>query len=321
VHPEEKDPKKGEWTISAEGGSGGETHIKKYNAIHQKGEVEHLDSEDLKKSEVLFYWVDEGTGRVRYSTTVGVTPLEESVEFEIKKPQFAFYTEAKPRNVFGLMTLGSGHPAGECCVPELSAEQQKDLDDFNAECKRLEEALASLDPNNPLDQTTKKDNLLQEWNALGCTPEGVQYQGISFIAEPQDDITGEVRFVQLLSRSAMLEFEGETTYDRISNVLDGCYPYPKNISYYATLDAPAFNEKGGTSFEVRNLDFEMYLMFRPDGDGNEWVPLKRAVWSWAGAIRCDKGTCWEEKAEAVIPTSAQVPNHSEYPEWSQCSLP
>ena len=127
--------------------------------------------------------------------------------------------------------------------------------------------------------------------------------------------------MQLLSRSAMLEFEGETTYDRISNVLDGCYPYPKNISYYATLDAPAFNEKGGTSFEVRQLDFEMYLMFRPDGDGNEWVPLKRAVWSWAGAIRCDKGTCWEETAEAVIPTSEQVPDHSEYPEWSRCSLP
>ena len=106
VHPEEKDPKKGEWTISAEGGSGGETHIKKYNAIHQKGEVEHLDSEDLKKSEVLFYWVDEGTGRVRYSTTAGDTPLEESVEFEIKKPQFAFYTEAKPRNDFGVMNPG-----------------------------------------------------------------------------------------------------------------------------------------------------------------------------------------------------------------------
>lgn len=323
VHPEEKDPKKGTWSISAEGGSGGETHIKKYNARHQKGEVEHLDSDDLGTSELLFYWVDEGTGRVEYTTKAGTKDLNESVEFEIKKPQFAFYTEAKPRNDFGTLNPGESHPAGECCVRVLSAEEQKESDDIEAECKRLKERLESLDPNNALQQTTDKPNLLQQWNALGCEPEGIQYQGISFIAEPQDEIadSGEVQFVQLLSRSAMLEFEGETTYDRVSNVLDGCYPYPKNISYYATLDQPGFSAKGGTSFEVRTLDFEMYLMFRPDGDGNEWVPLKRAVWSWAGAIRCDNGTCWEEKDEAVIPTSEQVPDHSKYPEWTQCSLP
>jgi hypothetical protein len=321
VHPEEKDPKRGEWTIRAEGGSGGETHIKKYNASHQKGEVEHLDSSDLNASELLFYWVNEGTGRVTYTTRAGTKELKESVEFEIKKPQFAFFTEATPRNDFGIMKLGTGHPADECCVPALSAEKQKELDDLNAECKQLEDKLTSLDPNNALHQTRDKPKLIQQWNALGCTPEGIQYQGISFIAEPQDDITGEVQFVQLLSRSAMLEFEGETTYDRIGIVLDGCYPYPKNISYYATLDAPGFSAKGGTSFEVRQLDFEMYLMFRPDGDGNEWIPLKRAVWSWAGAIRCDRGTCWEEAAEAVIPTSEQVPDHSQYPEWTECSLP
>ncbi len=323
VHPEEKDTKKGEWTISGEGGSGGKMYIKKYHGSQDRGEVEYLDPKnDLKKSEVLFFWVDEGTGTVEYKTKAGTEELKETVEFEIKKPQFAFYTEAKPRNDFGVMNLGTGHPAGECCVRELSADEQKKIDDLMAECKRLEDALASLDPENALDQTTEKPKLLQEWDALGCTLEGIQYQGISFIAEPQDDITGEVQFVQLLSRSKMLEFEGEeTTYDRISDVLDGCYPFPKNISYYATLDAPAFNAKGGTSLEVRQLDFEMYLMFRPDGEGNEWIPLKRVVWIWAGAIRCDIGTCWEEKTEALIPTSEQVPDHSEYPEWTQCSLP
>ena len=321
VHPEEKDPKKGRWTISAEGGSGGETHIKKYNASHQKGEVEHLDSQDLTKSEVLFYWVDEGTGTVEYTTTAGSKEVKEKVEFEIKKPQFAFSTEAKPRNNFGTLNLGTGHPADECCVRALSAEEQKESDALNDKCEKLQNELASLDPNDVFDQQTLKPKILRELLDNGCTPQGIQYEGISFIAEPQDDITGEVQFVQLLSRSVMLEFEGETTYDRISNVLDGCYPYPKNISYYATLDAPGFSAKGGTSLEVRQLDFEMYLMFRPDGEGNEWIPLKRAVWTWAGAIRCDNGTCREEKAEAMIPTSEQVPNHSEYPEWSQCSLP
>lgn len=143
--------------------------------------------------------------------------------------------------------MGEENPPDECCKRVLSAEEQRAVDGLEKECKRLKDQLASLDPNNPLDQTTKKDNLTNEWNTLGCTLEGIQYQGISFIAEPQDDISGEVQFVQLLSRSVMLEFEGETTYDRISNVLDGCYPYPKNISYYSTLDAPAFSAKGASS--------------------------------------------------------------------------
>lgn len=319
VLPEEKDPKEGEWTINGEGDTGGKMYIKKYHAAHGEGEVEYLDPEqDLKNPEVTFFWVDEGTGTVEYKTTAG-KKLEESVEFDIKKPQFAFHTEASPHNMFGTLNVGEDHPPDECCKRELSAEEQRAVDDLERECKRLKDQLASLDPHNPLDQTTKKDNLTNEWNALGCTLEGIQYQGISFIAEPQDDISGEVQFVQLLSRSKMLEFEGETTYDRISNVLDGCYPYPKNISYYATLDAPAFSAKGATSYEVRQLDFEMYLMFRPDGDGNEWVPLKKVVWIWAGAIRCDYGTCFEDKADVLIPASEQVPDSSEYPEWSGCS--
>lgn len=320
VLPEEKDPKNGEWTISGEGGSDGEMYIKKYHAGHAKGEVEYLHPEnDLKKPEILFFWVDEGTGTVEYKTTVGTKKLKESVEFEVKKPQFAFYTEAKPRNRFGVLSVGVGHPKGECCERVRSAEEQRAGEGQKEECKELEDKLASLDPKNDLDQTTKKDKLINEWNALGCTLEGIQYQGISFIAEPEDDISGEVQFVQLLSRSMLLEFEGEPTYDRISNVLDGCYPFPKNISYYATLDAPGFSAKGATSYEVRQLDFEMYLMFRPDGDGNEWIPLKRAVWIWAGAISCDYGTCFEDQEEALIPASEQVPDSSKYPEWTECS--
>jgi hypothetical protein len=320
VRPEEKDPKQGQWTISGEGGSGETMHIKQYKASHQRGEVVHLDAKDLKQPEVVFYWVDEGTGTVEYSTTAGNKQLRESVDFEIKKPQFAFHTEAKPYNDFGPLNLGTGHPGDECCMPALSAEEQRKRDDHEEACRQLEEKLASLDPNNERDQREEKPRLLRELDALACTLEGIQYQGISFIAEPQDDISGEVQFVQLLSRSIIFESDEGTTYDTISNVLDGCYPYPKNISYYATLDQPGFSEKGATSYELRQLDFEMYLMFRPDGEGNEWVPLKRAVWSWAGAIRCDKGTCFEERADALIPTSEQVPDHSDYPEWSDCSL-
>jgi hypothetical protein len=320
VRPEEKDPKQGLWTISAKGGSGGETHIKQYKASHQRGEVLRLDGRDLKQPEVVFYWVDEGTGTVEYSTTAGNKKLQESVEFEIKKPQYAFSTEAEPANDFGVMNLGTSHPGDECCVKKLSAEEQQELDDFNAKCKRLQNELASLDLTNEFDRDTLRPKILQELIDNGCTPMGIQYQGITFFAEPQDDIPGEVQFVQLLSRSIMVETDQGTTYDTISNALDGCYPYPKNISYYVTYDAPGYDAEGGTSYEVRQLDFEMYLMFRPDGEGNEWIPLKRVTWSWAGAIRCTDGTCSEDTSEALIPESEQAPDHSEYPEWSQCSM-
>jgi hypothetical protein len=320
VHPEEKDTKQGQWTISGEGGSGETMYIKKYDANHQRGEVVYLDGKDLNKPEVLFYWVDEGTGTVEYSTTAGSKQLKESVEFEVKKPQFAFYTEAKPRNNFGAMEMGTAHPSDECCNKKLSDEEQKELDDFNYKCKRIRMQLATLDPNDPTDQNIVKPEIIQELIDEGCTPMGIQYQGISFFAEPQDDISGEVQFVHLLSRSIMVETEEGTTYETISNALDGCYPFPKNISYYATLDAPGYDAEGGTSYEVRQLDFEMYLMFRPDGEGNEWIPLKRVVWNWAGAIRCIDDNCSEDTAEALIPKSEQASDHSEYPEWSACSM-
>jgi hypothetical protein len=321
VLPEEKDPKTGEWTISGDGGSGGKMYIKKYDASHQKGEVVHIDPQkDLRKPEVLFFWVNEGTGTVEYTTTAGTKQLKDSVEFEVKKPQFAFYTEASPRNKFGVMNVGTGHPGAECCMPKLSDDEQKELDDFNYRCKELQNELASLDPNNEYEMQELKPKILKELIDLGCTPRGIQYEGISFIAEPEDDISGEVQFVQLLSRSIMVESDAGTDFENLSKVLDGCYPYPKNISYYATLDAPGYSEQGETSYQVRQLDFEMFLMFRPDGEGNEWIPLKRAVWTWAGAIRCDGGACAEDEAAAVIPTSEQVPDHSEYPEWTECSM-
>jgi hypothetical protein len=321
VMPEDKDPKKGEWDISGEGGSGNLMYIKKYNASHQQGKVEYLDQAgDQKQPEITFYWVDEGTGKVEYKTTALGKSLEESVEFQVKKPQFAFRSEAAPQNVFGLLEVGAGHPGDECCNPVLTSDEQKELEDFKDRCEQLKNELASLDPNNEWDMQTVKPQILQELIDHGCTPRGIQYEGIKFIAEPQDNTSGEVQFVQLLSRSIVVESEEGSSRNTIGNVLDGCYPYPKNISSYATLDAPGYSERGGTSFEVRNLDFEMFLMFRPDGEGNEWVPLKKVGWSWAGAIRCVDGDCVEEVSEAMIPESDQAPDTSEYPEWDNCSM-
>lgn len=321
VLPEEDDPEKGEWVISGEGGSAEKIYIKKYDAGPQRGRVVYLDpGKDQQKPEILFFWVDEGTGKAEYKTTAGTKKLSETVAFEVKKPKFRFEMDARPANRYGLMETGEEHPAGECCLPQLTDEQKKEAEEFEEKCENLKKELASLDPNNDWDMQTVKPQILQELIDNGCTPEGIQYEGITFTAEPLDDTPGEVRFVQKLSRVRMDEWEGKTTTDSFSNALDGCYPYPKNISAYATYDAPGFSAMGGNSYGTRQLDFEMYLLFRPSGEGNEWVPLKKALWQWGAGIRCTDGDCEEDLSARIIPSSGPAEDCSTYPEWDECSL-
>ena len=321
VLPEEQDPGTGEWVISGEGGSGGKMYIKKYQASHEKGEVKYLDPKnDLNTPEVLFYWVDEGTGTVEYKTTADGKPLQESVEFEVKKPKFAFLMNAAPSNRFGLIEMGEGSGGKECCKPTLTDDQQRAEDEFNAKCEQLERDLAELiERNGTWEIRNTKPKIIQQMIDLGCTPRGVQYEGITFTATPQEGPPGKVRFVQLLSRTIMEEFEGEQSSSSLSNVLDGCYPYPKNISEYATFDAPGFNDLGGNSYKGRLYEFEMYLLYMPNGDGNEWIPLKKAPWRWGAGIRCVDGKCDEDSAASVIPMSGEADDCSEYPEWDECS--
>ena len=321
VLPEKDDPKKGEWVITGESGSGEKMYIKKYDAGPERGRVVYLDpGKDQKNPEILFFWVDEGTGKVEYKTTAANKELTESVEFEVKKPKFRFEMDAKPENRYGLMQTGDEHPGDECCLPQLTDEEQKEEDAFKEKCENLKKELASLDPNNDWDMQTVKPQILQELIDNGCTPMGVQYEGITFTAEPLDDTPGEVRFVQKLSRVRMDEWEGKVTTDSFSDALDGCYPYPKNISAYATYDAPGFSAMGGNSYCTRQLDFEMYLLFKPSGEGNEWVPLKKALWQWRAGIRCVDGDCSEDVTAALIPSSGPAEDCSTYPEWDDCSL-
>lgn len=321
VLPEERDPKTGEWKISGEGGSGEKMYIKKYNASHVKGEVKYLDSKnDLNKPEVFFYWVDEGTGTVEYKTTAGGTQLQESVEFKVKKPKFAFLMNAAPSNRFGLMEMGEGSSSDECCAKKLTGEERRAEEEFNDKCEQLKKELAELiERNDDWEILNTKPKILQQMIDLGCTPRGVQYEGITFIATPMDGTPGKVRFVQKLSRTFMEEFEGTPSSSSVSGALDGCYPFPKNISEYATFDAPAFSEMGGNSYKGRQYEFEMYLLFKPDGDGSEWIPLKKALWRWGAAIRCVDGKCAEDPAASVIPQDGEGEDCSEYPEWDECS--
>lgn len=319
VIPEDKDSKQGEWSISDDGGSEHKKYIKKFHAELNYSEVVPIDPQkDLKKPEVHFFWVDQGSGKATYKTTAVGKQLEETVNFEIMKPKFSFSTEAEQYNNYGILNLGGKNPPGDCCVPPRTKEEQQAEDNMREEYKRLKEELKTLNENDPWHMKIKQ-RIIQELSDLGCW--GIQYGGISFCAEPQDDTPGEVQFVQTLSRKIEnKDSSGKSEVETIWDALDGCYPYPKNIGEYGTYDSPGFSEMGGTSYKVVDLEFDMYLMFKPAGEGNEWVPLKKAHWSWSGAIDCINGKCTEDEGARFFPQSIEAPDCSEYPIWHICSF-
>ena len=321
VVPEDKDSKQGKWSISDDGDSEHKKYIKKFHAELNYSEVVPIDPQkDLEKPEVLFFWVDQGSGKVTYKTTAAgkQLELEETVNFEIMKPKFTFGTEAKQYNNYGILNLGEKAPSGECCVPPRTKKDQQAEDDIREKYEKLKKELKTLNENDAWDMRIKQ-KIIQELSDLGCW--GIQYGGISFCAEPQDDTPGEVQFVQTLFRKIEnKDSNGKSKVETIQDALDGCYPYPKNIGEYGTYDSPGFSEMGGTSYKVVDLEFDMYLMFMPAGEGNEWVPLKKAHWSWSGAIDCINGKCTEDEGARFFPQSIEAPDCSEYPIWHICSF-
>jgi hypothetical protein len=135
-----------------------------------------------------------------------------------------------------------------------------------------------------------------------------------------DALPGEVAFVQLLERTVTRVAEGEADLqtEELPLSLDGCYPYPKNISETATLDKPGFAAPEGLSYFDRDLRYTMYLLFRPEGEGSEWVPVKAIDWHWKGALRREERGWREFKQNEIFPSSSQGREVNEYPEWDRC---
>ncbi len=113
--------------------------------------------------------------------------------------------------------------------------------------------------------------------------------GISFtrtVTMPPSFPGGELKWVQKISStlSRRKSFPGNN-WQKIEamNVLDNTNPYDPGIS---VSDSPAVELLPGFSEFTVNENFEMYLMFKPAGNGSIWVPLRRVLWYWnVGATR------------------------------------
>jgi len=94
VYPEDKDPKKGQWTIQGK-------FIEDFVVRGQEGKIDKLEGDELKTPEIKFHWWDKGESlTVNYTTVVDGEDLKAKTTFLVKKPIITLTAET-PRGTPG----------------------------------------------------------------------------------------------------------------------------------------------------------------------------------------------------------------------------
>jgi hypothetical protein len=302
VMPEDKDPKEGTWTIEGGGNApngADKNYIKRYDADFHKGKVVQL--QDLSTQELEFYWVDGGTSKVKYVTRPDGQDVSAEANFEIRKPNYELTVEASKETEIKNPERGGELPSDECWGKG---------------------AHGIVEPNDLV----------------------LQYMGIRFEAEnlDQGEISGEVQWVQIIEKQSYFRtYENSIRItEEIVEALDLCYP---TQSGSRAKDAPGIvlQKKGKNITEkttngITELVYtgktqknRMYLMFKPDGDASEWVPIKVVNWTWIGnaEYQSDKkeinndiwNNGWRTRDCEIDPLEPKAEDTSEYPIWDKNS--
>lgn len=149
---------------------------------------------------------------------------------------------------------------------------------------------------------------------------GLQYNGITFECESSDG--GEFQWVQLVEDYLEYEYFNRQKWAEVRIGLDHCYPYQsgKKALDKPAVIAPETNESKDMLFEFKkHQKSKMYLMYRPVGEGSEWVPLSVVDWEWIGSIvynDIEKHWWYPGNSKAELQGQKET---SEYPEWDQNS--
>lgn len=285
ILPEEEGPiTKGQWTIDNGDNENGK-FIKKYDASFRKGEVLRLNEKELQQPEVTFYWTDEGKAKVTYEATANNQQLAAETEFNIRKPKYDVTVKAAKKSSI------------------------KEFGKFK-----------------PLNKNTC-------WVAAGPDiPGGTYfiYDGIRFTPEPLDGIEGKTQWVQILENDKFywIYKGGAKEKCKLAEVLDRCYPYP--AQGVVAEDTPGLHigkagkpkVREGTSDALmqagKTQQNRMYLMFKPEGESSQWIPLKIIRWTWDGRVGWDDyKEEWKIFEGKVAPENPRVEDTSEYPEWKE----
>ena len=269
-------PEYQEWFID-EGYYGKKRYIKKFDASKEKGEVLKLTENDLKKPKIIFYWKDAGDGTVKCKAKVKGENIDAQTEFSVRKPDYQVKVDAKKSSALGNINTGGTLPKGECCI----------------------------------DKSHKGKGPIY----------GLQYDGIEFECESKEQ-EKSFQWVQLINDE--LYYDNSVRQDWTWNIkglgLDHCYPYEhgKKAKDQPGMEAPKNPENTKEEvyiFRVRKTQTSMmYLMYRPEGKDNEWVPLCIVEWTWQGSIIYKNK--WLKDVKLENPAEWKIKETSKYPEWA-----
>ncbi|MDH4272088.1 MAG: hypothetical protein OEW18_08940 [Candidatus Aminicenantes bacterium] len=282
VVPETKTARDGQWSLQGSRSGGQNNYIKKFEASKTRGRVVDLESADFKAENLEFYWTGGESGDVRYRATVDDTSVSGRAGFTIRKPEVDVRVTAKPGSTF------------------------KD----------------KLDKGAPLDPR-------ECWVTSAYTSgdsAGLQYDGIEFLAEPKDqDIKGEFQWVQLIrsEESYYKDSSGGSARYTISDALDICYPHQAGPRAFdaPALIVPSEKDRADLVFMRKDQQSRSFLMFKPQGEASEWVPLYSVDWQWQGAVQYYEALKkWEIEASGTQgPGNPQPQKTDSYPEWEKNS--
>jgi len=172
---------------------------------------------------------------------------------------------------------------------------------------------------------------------VGYLPPPASGQGVIYLGDPPGGASGGMRF----SRGTTLipkDFSGTfqfvqtvsgTVTSTVNHVphpfyqsgLDGCYPYTLDTTMMEDTPSShlvAFIPPVIVDLLDYNSQWTAYLMFRPDGLGSVWVPLKKIDWSWhaqAVYVPNSNPSLWTPNgiAEPGVPASTDT---TIYPTWT-----
>lgn len=292
VLPKTKDTKKGTWKIDDNPAEAQRNFIEDYVADDKSGQVVHIRKFD--RPVMRFHWFRGQNGVVTYTTEVDGVSQTQYAEFTLKRPTYTVQWEASGDSVFGDVTQGLN----------------QDL----------------LDRFPPGNRT--------HTGSYNTHYEGLHYRGILFQCENTSDLEGDTQWVQLLKSTQ--GGIGRNEQGSIADLqpvtvqgLDTVYPCARNESFF---DAPALITNTlaeGLLLRKVDMDFDLYVMFRPKGkEGepdkiNRFVPIKKIKWGWAGIVVQESSTGRWRKDDSLEPIQGpdekgdpREEDTQEYPTWS-----
>jgi hypothetical protein len=279
VHPEDKDPKQGEWSIGSitpksKGTYKEKKFLKDFVVNGEVGKVVELEGEELKEPEIKFHWWDEGKNiKLKYKTVVEGKGVTGESTFNVRKPA---------------ITMSADTPQGKpYCGPI------KDGPD-NLLYETPDKATIKFTRTEIPADFTGETQYVQLVHEIGCWIK--QSDALYF---SHKDEKGK----EFLSHCANLNRTG----------LDTEYPYTKKEE---ALDTPGFDI--GLLYDKEktvHYKFTMYLEYKPKKEGAIFVPLRVTDWEWRGVLKWNpqtkKTTCNVTRTEKPRDRAAK-----EYATWN-----